>query len=905
MILLVDDDRSVTASLALLLGREGFEVAEAGSPAEATKIMESNEVDLVVQDMNFSRDTTGEEGLALLRSIKERSSGLPVVLMTAWGSIELAVSGMKAGAADFVTKPWSNEQLLKTVETALDLAASRAQTGTPDRDALDAAFDFSAIVGRDPKLVKILDLVGRVAPTDASVLITGESGTGKELLAEAVHRNSKRRDGPFVKVNLGGISSTLFESEMFGHVRGAFTDARRSREGRFAVAGGGSIFLDEIGEVDRNAQVKLLRVLQDRSFEVLGSSRPERADVRVISATNRDLSVMVGEGSFREDLLYRLNLISIELPPLRDRPEDIPLLASHFAERCGESYGRPGLSLTPTALAWLQDQRWPGNIRQLRQVIERAVLVGPNASDGRLEAEDLDSLTETAPAVETALPAAGEMTLEELERAMIKKALDRSAATSPKPQRRSGSAGPPSTDVVRSSASNLTPAESPSSSRSFSGREPPHQSHPLHRPDPRAVRDRGGAGSVEDRSWLFVIEGIFALSIVLSIRLVRAFFVPLELIGTGAELIAERDFTSHFQPVGQPEMDELIGVYNRMIDQLREERLKVREQHELLDRILEASPAGILIADVSGHIVELNPSAERLLGITREDVLGRAPAELRSPLTEALLELRIGESRVVALSGGRRVRVTRATFHDQGFERSFYLLEELTEELRRSEKAAYGKLIRMMSHEVNNSVGAVNSLLGSIGAGIESLPPEERGDFDRAIRIATGRLENLRAFVDGFANVVRLPRPVPRLCEVGPLLADVLDLFEPSLTERNIELVRTGALALPPVALDQNQFEQVLVNILKNAAEAIEGPGTITVRTDLLGDQGTISIEDSGPGIPDAVRDELFTPFFTTKKEGCGLGLTLVREVLDGHGFPFSLENGEQGGLFRIELRAR
>jgi DNA-binding NtrC family response regulator len=426
MILLVDDDPSVTASLALLLSREGYEVAEAQSPAEAMKTLERGGFRLVLQDMNFSRDTTGKEGLELLRSIKERSSELPVILMTAWGSIELAVSGMKAGAADFVTKPWSNEQLVKTVETAIDLAASRARSGTPDREALDAAFELDAIVGRDPKLLRLLDLVGRVAPTDASVLITGESGTGKELLAEAVHRNSKRRDGPFVKVNLGGISSTLFESEMFGHVRGAFTGARRNREGRFAVASGGSIFLDEIGEVDRNAQVKLLRVLQDRSFEVLGSSRPQRADVRVISATNRDLAVMVGEGSFREDLLYRLNLISIELPPLRERPGDIPLLAAHFAERCGESYGRPELELTSGALAWLRDQRWPGNVRQLRQVIERAVLVGPNAATGRLEAEDLEPLTESgARPAESALPAAGEMTLEELERAMIKKALDR------------------------------------------------------------------------------------------------------------------------------------------------------------------------------------------------------------------------------------------------------------------------------------------------------------------------------------------------------------------------------------------------------------------------------------------------------------------------------------------------
>ncbi len=427
MILLVDDDPSVTASLALMLQREGRAAVEADSPHSALAALEASEVQLVLQDMNFSRDTTGEEGLELLREIKQRRPELPVILMTAWGSIELAVSGMKAGAADFITKPWDNGQLLQTVETALDLAASRERAGMKDREALDAALEIDAIVGRDPGLLEILDLVGRVAPTDASVLITGESGTGKELLAEAIHRNSRRCDAPFVKVNLGGISAPLFESEMFGHVRGAFTDARRSREGRFAVADGGTIFLDEIGEVDRNAQVKLLRVLQDRSFEVLGSSSTRRVDLRVIAATNRDLTRMVAEGSFREDLLYRLNLISIELPRLATRSGDIPLLAEHFLERCGDLYGRPGLRLSEAALSWLIDQPWPGNVRQLRQAIERAVLVGATETAGVVEIADLEpSLAGSSASSSTAaLPPAGEMTLEEIERAMVKKALGR------------------------------------------------------------------------------------------------------------------------------------------------------------------------------------------------------------------------------------------------------------------------------------------------------------------------------------------------------------------------------------------------------------------------------------------------------------------------------------------------
>jgi len=423
MILLVDDDSSVLASLELLLGGRGHATVSAGGPAETLERLDAGDVDLVVQDMNFSRATSGEEGLALLEAIRGRSAELPVILITAWGSIDLAVAGMKAGANDFVTKPWSPERLVQAVETALDVVAARGADGAATREELDARFDFRAIVGRDPRLLKILDLVGRVAPTDASVLITGESGTGKELLAEAIHRNSKRCGGPFVKVNLGGISSTLFESEMFGHVRGAFTDARHDRQGRFELAHGGTIFLDEIGEIEPATQVKLLRVLQERSFEVLGSSTTRHVDVRILAATNRNLKERVAQDEFREDLLYRLNLIAVELPPLRERAGDVPLLAEHLAAECARHHGREGLAIKSRALDWLGEQSWPGNVRQLRQMIERAVLV--SAGDV-LDVEDLRAFEDLAPAEPAGITEGlGHRTLEEVERAMITQSLRR------------------------------------------------------------------------------------------------------------------------------------------------------------------------------------------------------------------------------------------------------------------------------------------------------------------------------------------------------------------------------------------------------------------------------------------------------------------------------------------------
>jgi two-component system, NtrC family, response regulator len=423
-ILLVDDDPSVLASLTLLLKQAGRAAHGVGSPAEALAWLEAHECGLVLQDMNFSRQTAGGEGLALLRDIKARKPGLPVILMTAWGSIALAVEGMRAGASDFVTKPWTNLQILQAVQTALGLAAAAvpAAGAVPTREELDARHDFGPLVGRDPRLLRVLDLVGRVAPTDASVLITGESGTGKELVAEALHRNSRRRHGPFVKVNLGGISPTLFESEMFGHVKGAFTDARADRRGRFELADGGTIFLDEIGELDPAAQVKLLRVLQDRTYEPLGSSQPRTVDVRVVSATNRSLAEMVSAGAFREDLLYRLNLIAVQLPPLRERPEDVAVLALRFLEAVAAAHGREGLDLNPAALRFLRAQPWPGNVRQLRQWIERAVLVGPR---GTLEPEHLAAAAEMegGGGARDQLPAVGSMTMDEIERAMIVKSL--------------------------------------------------------------------------------------------------------------------------------------------------------------------------------------------------------------------------------------------------------------------------------------------------------------------------------------------------------------------------------------------------------------------------------------------------------------------------------------------------
>ena len=419
MILIIDDDSAVRSSLSFMLKRAGYEAQVVPGPREAIEVVRTVAPDLILMDMNFTLSTTGEEGLTLLKQVKVFRPDTPVILMTAWGSIQLAVQGMQAGAFDFIPKPWNNAALLQRIETALELSTAPKETTQEQNDA----FNRNHIIGRSQGLTDVLNTIARIAKTNASVLITGESGTGKELIAEAIHINSQRAKHPFVKVNLGGISQSLFESEMFGHKKGAFTDASADRTGRFEMADKGTIFLDEIGDLDLSCQVKLLRVLQDQTFEVLGDSRPRKTDIRVVSATNADLRKMVNERTFRADLFYRINLITVKLPALRERREDIPLLVRHFADRQAETNGLPRTEFSADAMQFLSRLPYPGNIRELKNLVERTILVSGKPT---LDASDFDAQyirhNDQKAAESTSFIG---MTLDEIERQTILQALER------------------------------------------------------------------------------------------------------------------------------------------------------------------------------------------------------------------------------------------------------------------------------------------------------------------------------------------------------------------------------------------------------------------------------------------------------------------------------------------------
>ncbi|HCM22019.1 MAG TPA: sigma-54-dependent Fis family transcriptional regulator [Porphyromonadaceae bacterium] len=422
MILIIDDDAGVRSSLSFLLKRAGYEAETVSSPEEALTFVRHTVPELMLMDMNFSLTTKGEEGLELLQRMRVLCPDAPVILITGWGSIALAVKGMQAGAFDFITKPWDNRQLLKSVATALELSKGKSAEEAPStRKELDDRYDFSAIIGHSDALVKVLSTVARIADTNASVLITGESGTGKELIAEAIHRNSGRRGNRFVKVNLGGVSQSLFESEMFGHKKGAFTDALADRTGRFELADKGTIFLDEIGELDLTCQVKLLRVLQDQTFEVLGDSRPRKVDVRVVSATNAVLPQMVRDKTFREDLYYRINLIQIHLPALRERKEDIALLSAFFADKLTQQNRLPKVNFTPGAYGLLEKQPYPGNIRELKNLVDRTILV---SGKSLIDEHDIAVQIENGERVTGRSPVPTGLTLEDMEEQSIRQHID-------------------------------------------------------------------------------------------------------------------------------------------------------------------------------------------------------------------------------------------------------------------------------------------------------------------------------------------------------------------------------------------------------------------------------------------------------------------------------------------------
>jgi DNA-binding NtrC family response regulator len=419
-ILIIDDDRDVLETARMFLKQEFSHVQLEENPSRVAALMQQNDYDVILLDMNFKKGVNdGEEGFYWLAQILASEPLSVVILITAYGEVDLAVKAMKNGAVDFVTKPWKNQRLLATIQAALELKRSRREIEklrtAQERLSADMDTGYADFVGQAPAIHRVNEMIDRVATTDADVLILGENGTGKEVVARAIHRKSNRRDNVFISVDLGAVSETLFESELFGYMKGAFTDARQDKAGRFEVASGGTLFLDEIGNLSLPLQAKLLTVLQQRKIQRLGSTRETPVDFRLICATNLELHEMVFEKRFRQDLLYRINTVEIRVPALRERTEDIPLLVDYFLHRYGHKYKRPGMRIDKTVMTRLKKYAWPGNIRELQHAVERAVIL----TEGKVieSAELLVSVGRT-PKKESA-----PMTMDEMEKQFILESL--------------------------------------------------------------------------------------------------------------------------------------------------------------------------------------------------------------------------------------------------------------------------------------------------------------------------------------------------------------------------------------------------------------------------------------------------------------------------------------------------
>jgi len=427
-ILVADDDHDILSALKMLLMSEGYQITLASHPEQVLKLYQGQSFDGVLLDLNFNLDTTsGEEGLELISKLIQLDDSIPIVVMTGWATIELAVTAMQKGAADFVQKPWENERLLSILDTQLKLARERRQSARLNREnqILKAEQGYlNNLIVESASMRQVMQMVEQVAASDINVLITGENGTGKSLLAEKIHAMSPRSANSLIKVNMGAIAENLFESEMFGHVKGAFTDARDTRIGRFELADGGSLFLDEIGNIPLSQQSKLLRVLESREFEKVGASKTQTVDVRMIAATNADIEQLIQNGEFRQDLLYRLNSFEICLPPLRSRIEDIVPMANHFLSRIGSKYQKPELTLERSAAIALKEYTWPGNVRELHHMMERAVVLAKGSTIG---VEQLAIVSEAGAGVtstsdnDTVVEGEFDQTLESLEKGIIQR----------------------------------------------------------------------------------------------------------------------------------------------------------------------------------------------------------------------------------------------------------------------------------------------------------------------------------------------------------------------------------------------------------------------------------------------------------------------------------------------------
>lgn len=867
ILLVVDDNRNILTSLQYLLGEYFERVITIDSPVTIPTLLNREAVDIVLLDMNFSSGiNSGNEGLYWLREIKRLRPQTEVVLFTAYADINLAVTGIKEGASDFVVKPWENARLVQTLQEAYSRIVE-ARKGKKKAAVAPVASDDGMYWGNSQAIRPLRMLVEKVSTTDANILITGENGTGKDMLAREIHRLSNRKEGPMIAVDMGAITESLFESELFGHVKGSFTDAHTDRIGRFEAADGGTLFLDEIANLPYHLQAKLLTAIQKRCFVKVGSNTQQPTNIRLICATNRNLEDMVRNGEFREDLLYRINTIHLHIPALRERKEDILPLAKRFLEQYARQYGRQVQAFSPEAARRLLEHPWYGNIRELQHTVEKAVIL----SDSDELRGDMLQLASTASGPE---PVAGNAeaevpfhTLDEMERSMVKRAIDQCEGNLSQAAAMLG--------ITRQTLYNKMKR---------------YGLWWIYSITVRTLLLVGGIvlvtlGIVYGKGGLLVAGLLLCAA---SIFIFRKMQQQLrEKSWLMLEAIRNRDYSFRLPVYGFSGGERVLqDTLNRFGGLMSEQKQLMEQRERFYEQILSSVTSGIIVLDESMKVVQTNPAAARLLGLPVLSTLQQLE-RYGAEVSHVFRSLGAGERCNIQLSTskGEVQLLVRASVMQLGERKVRILaLNDIRNELDEKELDSWIKLTRVLTHEIMNSIAPISSLSETF-LKRKDVVGTPLYDGIRAIHETS---VGLISFVDSYRKFSSLQKPSPEPFYLLDLLRQIEGL---TLVPDNIIL----SLQVEPAELmlyaDPNLIRQVLINLIKNAVQAIGSEkGRIHVRAYSSADEHVfVYVSNDGPAIPEVEAEQIFVPFFTTRSEGSGIGLSLSRQIMKLSGGSISL----------------
>lgn len=859
-LLIVDDNRSILAALRLLLEKYFARVLTLPTPNRLATTLREEQIDVILLDMNFTAGiNTGNEGIYWLGEIHARRPDIKVVLFTAYADIDLAVRAMRDGAVDFVVKPWDNDRLVASLRNAYNLARSAREVKQLKEIKRELASEQPMFWGESPAMARIREIVEKVAATDANILITGENGTGKEMLAREIHNRSARSGELMVSVDMGAVPETLFESELFGHVKGAFTDARADRAGKFEVADHGTLFLDEIGNLPPHLQSKLLTAIQGGRIFRVGSNTPVAVDIRLICATNRDLFGMVARGGeFREDLLYRINTIHIDLPPLRQRREDILPLAEMFLKRYATKYNKPIEGFDQAAVREMDEYPWAGNIRELQHTVEKAVIM----SDGR-------RITPATLLLRPLRPQCRPWHSRRSKRWRPRHDRSGDGALRRQPYRGGAAAGHHAPDTLQQ---DQTLRVMKREGIAYG---------PVIGYTALLIAASGALGWVVTGSWYPLAILLVPVIGIAAYRLIGLYSDSIRRVTFMFNAINNDDFTFRFhEDPSKVDNGMLNAALNRIKEILVRAKVRAEERERYYQLIMEYARTGLITINDAGSVYQANGEALRIFGLPRLTHI----QQLELPAPEAyrvLTKIRPGEKHHVSCvteTGEMSLSLGCSEIVLEKRRLRVVVISDINSELSEMQIESWSKLTRILTHEIMNSLAPITSLSDTL----LHIDRTMNADVAHGLDTISATSRRLMAFVDNFRRFTKIPVPQKAPFEVRGLLEHAMTLIAAEGIRIRLDVEPANTM----IYADQMLVGQVVVNLLKNAREAV---GTrrdacieITSRIDPQ-ENVVIEISNNGGAIPAEVTENIFTPFFTTKPDGSGIGLSVSRRIMQLH----------------------